>query len=136
MSWEEFLARVRHHFEPFKRYFGTGYGLKLQRLDSDIAEAVMLDLAKRGIPILPVHDSFIVHHGHENLLQRVMQQQFERITGSKVGLKTVILSQSDLAAKRPQREPITSDIMELLYPGGPYAGHDSRVGDWLARRCE
>ena len=132
MSWKEFLARVRRHFEPFKRYFGTGYGLKLQRLDSDIAEAVMLEFAKRGIPILPVHDSFIVHHGHESLLQQVMQQQFERVTGSTIRLKSVTLGR-DRARKFPEG-PATDDLFALVHPHGPYAEYDNRVDQWFATK--
>ena len=45
-------------------YFGSGAGLRLQRHDADLAERVMLELVKRGIIVLPVHDSFIVQRRH------------------------------------------------------------------------
>jgi hypothetical protein len=133
MKWTEFLKMVKAHFAPFKRYFGTGYGLKLQRLDSDIAEAVMLKFAQRGIPILPIHDSFIVHHGHEDLLRKVMEEKFEQRTGSRIKLKGVLLARGR-PKELPSDQLITDDLMELLYPTGPYAKHDQRVDDWLSRR--
>jgi hypothetical protein len=40
--------------------FGSGAGLRLMRRDSDMAEALMLRLVKRGVVALPIHDSFIV----------------------------------------------------------------------------
>ena len=40
--------------------FGSGAGLRLMRRDSDMAEALMLRLLKRGVVALPIHDSFIV----------------------------------------------------------------------------
>ena len=52
--------------------FGTGIGLEFQRIDSDIAEATMLHFTNRNIPILPVHDSFVMHHGYEDELHNVM----------------------------------------------------------------
>ena len=127
MSWKEFLKVVKNHFSEFKSYFGTGYGLKLQRMDSDIAEAVMLKFAESGVPILPLHDSFIVHYGYESELQQVMQEEFEKRTGSKVKLKSVILHQRDKRAFDRSDEPITDDIIELLDLSGPYEGHDRRV---------
>lgn len=131
MFWKEFLATVKRHFALFKPYFGTGYGLKLQRIDSDIAESVMVRFSEKSIPILPVHDSFIVHYGHADLLQMTMQEEFEQITGASIRLKTVISGQRE--RRSSQEEPVTDDVLELLYPSGPYSKHDQRVLDWFDR---
>jgi hypothetical protein len=49
--------RARH--EPISAFFGTGIGLRLQRLDSDLAESVLLRLIRRhGVAALPLHDGF------------------------------------------------------------------------------
>ena len=53
-------------------YF-TGIGLKLQRADSDIAEAVMLHFARQDVPCLGVHDSFLVPRQHAEELVQVME---------------------------------------------------------------
>ena len=63
MSWNEFLKHIKSYHPKLKGLFGTGIGLKFQRTDSDIAEATMLHFARQNIPVLPVHDSFIMHHG-------------------------------------------------------------------------
>lgn len=55
-----------------KHHFYTGVGRKLQYLDSGIAEAVLLHFTKKGIPVLPVHDSFIISHKYEEELGTVM----------------------------------------------------------------
>ncbi|MGQ0621533.1 MAG: hypothetical protein ACT4QA_16705 [Panacagrimonas sp.] len=52
--------------------FGTGIGLLLQNKDSQMAEAVMLELAGSGITVLPVHDSFIVRAEYEGMLLTIM----------------------------------------------------------------
>ena len=54
------------------RHFFTGDGLQLQRIDSDIAEAVQLRLADLNIPTLPVHDSFIVPSSSGKALRDAM----------------------------------------------------------------
>ena len=54
--------------EKIRHYFCTGKGIDLQNLDSKMAEKVMLHVRKGlGMPyaILPLHDSFIIHHGWE-----------------------------------------------------------------------
>lgn len=61
-----------HKHHPIKDRFFSGYGLQLQRMDSDIAEAVMLRLIDQGIPVLPVHDSFIVPSSSEEALRKTM----------------------------------------------------------------
>lgn len=79
MAWKELLARMEQYHEPISKYFRTGYGLDLQRKDSDIAEAILLDFAKRNIPCLPVHDSFIVHHAYADELKIIMEQEYARV---------------------------------------------------------
>jgi hypothetical protein len=49
---------VRHRsIAPF---FGTGAGLRLMRRDSDMTESIMLRLNRKGMAVLPIHDSYIV----------------------------------------------------------------------------
>lgn len=131
MPWAEFRTYVRNSFPMFERYFGTGYGLKLQRLDSDIAEAVMLDFAERGIPILPVHDSFIVHHGHQSLLDASMRKQFKTITGLSVGLKATAFNEENWP-KAPGFVEVTHDLNALLNPQGPLVDSEMRLQQWFS----
>ena len=84
MSWSKFLYHIKSFHPKLKDLFGTGIDLKFQRKDSDIAEATMLHFTKRNIPILPVHDSFIMHHGHEDELRNVMAKEFETKVGTSI----------------------------------------------------
>jgi len=54
--------------------FFSDAGLRLMRIDSDLAEAVMLDLVGQGIVPLAVHDSFIVKRRHEGALREAMDR--------------------------------------------------------------
>lgn len=73
------LAGLRQHEirDKVQAYFG----LRLQREDSDLAERVMLHFADRDVPVLPVHDSFIIAAQHRDELVRVMQGVFHDAYG-------------------------------------------------------
>ena len=63
----------------------TAQGLRLQYIDSQLAERVMLHFAKKGVPVLPVHDSFITAAQHQHELVAVMKRVFgERFGGADI----------------------------------------------------
>ena len=66
--------------KPIADVFFQGYGNELQYTDSCIAEKVMLQFIKSGdAPVLPVHDSFIMHQAFgEELgeLEEAMRRAF------------------------------------------------------------
>lgn len=72
-----------------KGYFCTGVGIDLQNKDSKIAEQVLLRFSEMGYAILPMHDSFILHHGLEAELREAMEEAFKEMFGvsCKVDLK-------------------------------------------------
>lgn len=96
MPWTEFLGQLKVHYEPYRSYFGTGYGLKLQKLDSDVAEAVMLHFARQGETVLPVHDSFLCDQRIEAELAFVMEEEFRQRTSGTIHLKRKRLSQRQI----------------------------------------
>jgi len=83
--------------------FGTGAGLRLMRLDSDMAESVQLKLLGRGIVGLPIHDSFIVEERHAGVLEEIMDKVFtltlRRISGRRLAS---IRSSNRLSKNVPQ----------------------------------
>jgi hypothetical protein len=70
------------------KYFCSGKGVDLQYYDSQLAEKVMLKYLPHSA-ILPVHDSFIIHHGLKDYLERTMKKAFRELFGvqGKVSLK-------------------------------------------------
>lgn len=90
LTAKEFRRRVKNAFPMLPGIFGTGIGLYLQREDSDMAEQIMLHFADQGVPVLPVHDSFIIAAQHKDELVRVMQAVFHDRYGQmpKVTLKS------------------------------------------------
>ena len=85
-SWPEFKEYVFSKYLEFERHFCTGVGLRLQRKDSEMAEAIMLKFASMGYACLPVHDSFIVHHGLKDDLDHIMRKTFEDKFGVSSGV--------------------------------------------------
>ena len=62
--------KERHH--PIADYFHSDAGRRLQNIDAGMAERVMERMMGQGIVTLPIHDSFIVAHQHENILREAM----------------------------------------------------------------
>ena len=58
-------------------YLKAGHGLRAQFTDSQVAIQIMLGMADKGIPVLPIHDSFIVSHKHELELKKAMDLSFQ-----------------------------------------------------------
>lgn len=80
LTWRQMKAVILEVHEPISKYFFSGIGSELQRIDSDMAEEVMLHFASYGVPapVLPVHDSFIMHHGYERELSTAMNAAFKK----------------------------------------------------------
>jgi len=79
---EALIEAIKARHSVVAKYFHSSAGVRLQCLDSKMAEIVLSEMTvKRGIPVLPVHDSFIVPESEKELLVRVMKDAFERVVG-------------------------------------------------------
>jgi hypothetical protein len=63
-------------------------------MDSQIAERVMLRLLAKGIPCLPVHDSFIVDRQSTKELHQAMDEAYSALMGRSAKLKPLKRFQS------------------------------------------
>ena len=86
-NWANLSTAIMERHKPIAHYFYTGFGKKLQRIDSDMAEEVMLFFANEGVPVLPSHDSFTMHQGYQEDLQKVMAKVFKDRFGQEIGIK-------------------------------------------------
>ena len=118
LTWAELSQAIMSFHEPIAHHFYTGVGLRLQRLDSDIAEKVLLHFARSGIAILPLHDSFLMHNGYEPSLNPVMRSAFEEVVGAspKIDRKqpNKVLLQDAVDEGDPFGPVTTDDLHELL----------------------
>lgn len=65
---------------PRVSIFGKEAGLQRMFIESQIAEHVMLGLVDRGIPVLPIHDSFIAPAYNHDDVSIAMWNAFEAVT--------------------------------------------------------
>ena len=76
---KEIRRRIRLFEEennPIKHHLFTGVGKRLQFKDSCIAESIIESMVNNNIPILAIHDSFIVQHQNASSLYKSMDYIF------------------------------------------------------------
>ena len=82
---------IEEKHAPIADAFGTGAGLRLQRLDSDIALSIITRLREQGIAALPIHDSFIVTEDEGGKLRRMMEEEYKSIFFHQPIIRKVIM---------------------------------------------
>nr|BDD47224.1 hypothetical protein 9 [bacterium] len=85
-SWMELRQLILNKHKPIEDRFFCSMGNRLQFEDSQLAEQVLLHFAEKKIPILPVHDSFIIIRGLSHELSEVMRDKFEQIYGVPIDI--------------------------------------------------
>lgn len=83
---DKLVEAIERAHEPIAKLFYTGIGLKLQRIDSDMAACVMRSMRKKGEITPPVHDSFLVRESQASQLEEAMIMAAE-IQGATVTCK-------------------------------------------------
>jgi hypothetical protein len=78
---ETVIRLLRHHHFPIADCFGSLIGFELQRKESDILVAVLLNCIDRGIIVLPVHDAVLCPASRADEVEAVMLDTFMAITG-------------------------------------------------------
>jgi hypothetical protein len=78
---ELMVARFDGFHDRISRYFCSDIGLKLQYLDSQITSDILDYFLERGIPVLPIHDSYIVAEQYEEELYEVMRDKYRNRMG-------------------------------------------------------
>jgi hypothetical protein len=86
--WQDVVKAMYDRHWAIKDAFFSGAGKFLQRIDSDLAERTMLSFMDYATPvtILPVHDSFIMHHGYQDELAQFMQAHFQDMFGFNINI--------------------------------------------------
>jgi hypothetical protein len=84
----ELKAKVLDRHSKIADKLVKGVGLRIQLIDSQIAERVVLFCLADDILVLPIHDSFIVRRGMEQALKTTMQNVFEQATGTSSKVTT------------------------------------------------
>ena len=136
MSWRELKEEILNAHKPIKDYFFKGLGNRLQFEDSIIAENIMLQFAKMDAPALPIHDSFIMHHGFstygelEEAMRRAFHDRFHRDIG--VSKDLVIKHKSNIPIDKD--ELATPSFEDILNAENDYSQWRDRDDMWMSRK--
>ena len=125
-----------------KPYLGTGMGLKLMYLDGQITAHIINHLTNQGIPLLTVHDSYIVKRQDYSALQQAMALASSWVTGHDLYRVQDLVSEEEgvpydfytdqLLEDTSVRSVPTSEVdtSEYLVPCSEY---ESRYKSWRNR---
>jgi len=78
------LKKFINKHPQFDGILNTGQALRLMNIDSQIANLVIDHFTNKGIPILCIHDSFIIQYDKEPELRRILDQSTHQITESRI----------------------------------------------------
>lgn len=95
IGWVDLRDAILAAHRPIADQFFRGIGNSLQFKDSCIAERIMFQFAEMDAPALPVHDSFIVHHGYAwtGEIEEIMRRAYYEEVGQHISkVDTEILS--------------------------------------------
>ena len=102
-----------------------------------MAEGIMLDFVKEDTPALPVHDSFIMHHGYAGKLEESMRRTFYDRFGQDIKVKAEMIEEVKPKNDYPIGHPkFWQDIsIEALLEGdNEYSQWQDRDAMWLSRK--
>jgi hypothetical protein len=99
-------------------FFHSDAGIQLMNLDSKITAKILDTFTERNVPVLTIHDSYIVQAGNEGWLEELMKQSYEEILGVPL-----ILPKQEKDAMQPIKEveERIKDIENKLMAWMPYA---------------
>lgn len=79
---EELINKFSETHKPISKYFSSGHGIKLQNIDSRIAERVINQLTEDETPVLCIHDSFIISKEDKGKIHQLMIESFNKETSN------------------------------------------------------
>ena len=135
MTWTELRQAVLDSHKPIQHLFFSGLGNRLQFEDSNMAEGIMLHFAKVDAPALPVHDSFIMHHGYAGELEESMRRTFFDRFKKHIIVKTEIIEEikpKDIDPNNIEWDDIS--IEAILEGDKEYSQWQDRDALWLSKR--
>jgi len=82
LDYLSFIDEILITHNSIKKYFFSGQGIKLQNFDAMMAKAVINHFTSLDIPILCIHDSFVIAADKTKDLDEVMTEKYEQVLKS------------------------------------------------------
>lgn len=74
-----FMEDLCNNHIPIAGHFYGSWWIKFFYFDSEVCDYVLDTMTRKGIPVLSVHDSFIVEEQHEHTLKDAMREAYKHI---------------------------------------------------------
>lgn len=81
VKFAHLMDKIEEVHKPIAHFFGTGVGLKIMFIESQILVKALLDCIDNKIVALPVHDALIVSESDIDKTRIIMLKAFKDITG-------------------------------------------------------
>ena len=150
---EEDVERAIEAFEerhaPIRSYFYSGIGLKLQKVDSIIAERVIKHFIEEYLPVLCVHDSFIIDNRDtqilDNIVESCMQEVINELGDEWSKIRCTITPRSkdhdiradERLARQQSDSPFTEiNLHEIVDWSNKYGSNERRIEDWRLNKAQ
>jgi hypothetical protein len=139
MTWKDLVEKVVKAHKAIADAFFKGKGTELMFYDSQIAQNVMLHHAKEDAVVLPIHDSFIMHHAFGSSsgeLEETMRRSYYEVMGSDIGISEQFIKEPKVIPKEDPNNVQWDDIsMDTLLKGEPdYSEYTKREDAWWSSR--
>ena len=95
-----------------------------------MCEGVMPHFAARDAPALPIHDSFIMHHGYGGELEEAMRRTFYDRFGGDIPTSNEMLEET----KADDSLPVSNGREEVLELQKEYSQWQARNDAWFAQK--
>ena len=100
--------------KTIEQYIGTDKGVELMAIDGRITSRIINSFTNLNIPVLTIHDSYIVPEGHEERLVEQMDKATEaELNGFKVRLKFEVLSYGEINNQYNQQDDMHLKLQAL-----------------------
>ena len=86
---KEVLDALREKHPKIEKYFASDAGIDLMSTDAKITERVISHFTNQGIPILTIHDSYIIRIQNREELWMALVDAFEKETDLKLNVRPV-----------------------------------------------
>ena len=108
---------------------GSDAGIELMNQDAQITEHVIKRFTEQDIPVLTIHDSYIVAYGDTPLLDEVLTEAYKRLTGfNTIKSETVGVVMNDEVSW--MTDELSENAMTITN------GYKQRLIDWMCYKNE
>jgi hypothetical protein len=83
------IVEIERKHAPVAEHFGSGMGLQLQRIDSDIAARVLAKSGKDGECLLSLHDGFRSRRQYADRARELMDECYAKVVGQAPAISTL-----------------------------------------------